>query len=306
MNDSLLNPEAVPGNNNPPDPIASLKEQLEQTHTELLDRQEKLLAMEGRLPEACQDADMAAKLSDGIKALTAFVKNSEATRVAAKEPFLASGRAVDGFFKSKSDPIEKLKTKMGAMLTAYQREVADKERRRLEAIAAEERRIAAETERKAREEARIAREAREAEERRAEKAQRAAAALAGKKRAEAEAAERKRQADAAAAQKVLDDAAAVARDAARLQKQESVTAKIDAGAKAADLSRQRSTAGSVASLRVTWHGDVVKEEDVPRQFLKVDEGAIRIAIKTATTADNKCNLKIPGVRIYPKEESVVR
>lgn len=306
MNDSLLNPDAVPGNNNPPDAIALLNAQLEQTHTDLIDRQEKLLAMEGRLPATCDDADMAAKLSDGIKALTAFVKNSEATRVAAKEPFLASGRAVDGFFKSKSDPIEKLKTKMGGMLTVYQRAEADKERRRLAEIAAEEKRVADEAARVAREEARIAREAREAEEKRAREAQQAAAALEGKKRAAAEEAERKRQAEAAAAQKVLDEAAAAARDTARGAKQEANVAKADAGAKSADLSRSRSGAGSVASLRVTWHHEVTKPDDVPREYLSVSDSAIRVAIKAATTPDNKCNLRIPGVRVYPKEETIVR
>ena len=306
MNDSLLNPAAIPGSNNPPDPIAILKDQLEQTHTELIDLQAKLLAMEGRLPEACEDADMAAKLSDGIKALTAFVKNSEATRIAAKEPFLASGRAVDGFFKSKTDPIEKLKAKMGAMLTVFQRAEADRERRRLEAIAAEERRIAAEAEKKAREEARIAREAREAEERRAEEARKAAAALEGKKRAAAEAAERERAAEAAAKIKAQEEEAAKARDVAREAKQEANVAKVDAGAKAADLSRQRSTAGSVASLKVTWHHEVTKPEDVPREYLSVSDTAIRVAIKAATTPDNRCTLKIPGVKIFPKEESVVR
>jgi hypothetical protein len=306
VNDSLLNPDAVPGNNNPPDAIALLNAQLEQTHTDLIDRQEKLLAMEGRLPATCDDADMAAKLSDGIKALTAFVKNSEATRVAVKEPFLASGRAVDGFFKSKSDPIEKLKTKMGGMLTVFQRAEADKERRRLQAIADEEKRVAAEAEKKAREEARIAREAREAEERRAEEARKAAAALEGKKRTIAEEAERKRLAAAAAAQKVLDDAAAVARDAARVQKEEANTAKADAGAKASDLSRSRSGAGSVASLRTTWEFEVVDAALVPREFLSVSESAIRVAIKAATTPENKNTLKIPGVKIFPKTESIVR
>lgn len=292
--------------NNPPDPIAILTEQLGETHKPLLERQEQLLGMEARLPAKCDDEDTAAKLADGIKALTAFVKNSETTRVAAKEPFLASGRAVDGFFKSKSDPIEKLKVKMGAILTAYQREVADKERRRLEAIAAEERRVAQEAEKKAREEARIAREAREAEEKRQEDARKAAAALEGKKRAAAEAAERQRQADAAAAQKALDDAAAVARDAARVQKQESNTAKADAGAKASDLSRSRSGAGSVASLRTTWEFEVVDAALVPREFLSVSETAIRVAVKAATTPDNKNTLRIAGVKIFPKTESIVR
>lgn len=292
--------------NLPPTDAEILRQKLEEDHAALLKRKDELLDMATRLPATCEDSDWAAKLADAIKACTTYVKNSEATRLSANEPFRASIRVVDGFFKSESDKVEAFKTRMGGMLTVFQRAEADRERRRLQAIADEERRVAAETEKKAREEARIAREAREAEERRAQEAQRAAAALTGKKRAEAETAERKRQEEAAAAQKVLDDAAAVARDAARLQKQEATTAKVDAGAKAADLSRSRSTAGSVASLRVTWHHEVVKADDVPREYLSVSDAAIRVAIKAATTPDNKCNLRIPGVKIFPKEETIVR
>jgi len=293
-------------NQGPEDPAAALRDRLAETHEKLLERKDELLGMEARLPASCTDEDTATKLADAIKACTAFTKNSEATRTAEKEPFLTAGRTVDGFFKSHSDAVDKLKGKMGAMLTVYQREVADKERRRLEAIAAEERRVAKEAEAKAREEARVAREAREAEERRQEEARKGAAALEGKRRAEAEAAERKRQEDAAAEQKRLDDAAAAARDKARETKQDANVAKVDAGAKSADLSRSRSTAGSVASLRVTWEFEVKDETLVPRQYLGVKDAAIRVAIKAATTPDNKCTLKIPGVKIFPKEESVVR
>lgn len=298
--------DATIGHNAAPSDSEILRQQLEEAHKALLDRKDELLAMEARLPPTCDDADWAAKLSDGIKACGTYVKVSESTRLAANEPFRLSIRTVDGFFKAESDKVDALKTKMGGMLTVYQRGEADKERRRLEAIAAEERRIAKEAEAKAREEARIAREAREAEEARAAEAQRAAAALAGKKRAEAEAAEKKRQAEAAAAQKVLDDAAAAARDAARVQKEEAATAKVDAGAKASDLSRSRSGAGSVASLRTTWEFEVVDAALVPREFLSVSETAIRVAVKAATTPDNKNTLRIPGVKIFARTESIVR
>lgn len=294
------------GDNQPPDPTEILRKQLEETHAPLLERQAELLDMESRLPTACEDDDWAAKLADGIKACTTYTKHSESTRLAANEPFRASIRTVDGFFKEKSDSVDKLKTQMGTLLTAYQRAVADAERRRLEAIAAEEQRVAKEAAAKAREEERIAREAKAAEEKRQAEAKAAADALEGKKKAEAEAAERKRQEAAAAAQKVLDDKAAEARDKARETKQDANVAKVDAGAKSADLSRSRSTAGSVASLRVTWDFEVKDEALVPRQYLGVKETAIRVAIKAATTPDNKCTLKIPGVKIFPKEESVVR
>jgi flagellar biosynthesis GTPase FlhF len=295
------------GHNNPPDAVQILRQQLEETHRPLIDRQEQLIGMEARLPATCEDEDTAAKLADAIKSCTTFTKTSEATRLAANEPYRASIRTVDGFFKSQSDPIDKLKTKMGAILTDYQRRVADAERRRLEAIAAEERRVAQEAERKAREEARLAREAREAEERRAEEARKAAAELAGKAKREAEEAERKRAAAAAAELKQQEDLAAAARDKAREAKQVQNVAKEDASAKAADLSRSRSNSGSVASLRSTWDFSVEDPALVPREYLSVSEGAIRTAIKANTSKDGrKCLLKIPGVKIFEKQESIVR
>jgi hypothetical protein len=297
---------ATIGHNQAPDATAILRAQLEETHKPLLDRQAQLLGMEARLPATCDDEDTAAKFADAIKACTAYTKNSEATRLSANEPYRAGIRTVDGFFKANSDPVDKLKTKMGGILTDYQRRVADAERRRLEVIAAEERRIAKEAEAKAREEARVAHEGREAEERRQEEARKAAEALGAAARKKAEEVERKRQEEAAAAQKKLDDAAAKARDDAREKKQNANVAKADSTAKGADLSRSRSTAGSVASLRTTWEFSVVNADDVPRTYMSVNEGAIRVAIKAATTKDGKCPLRIPGVKIFPVEETVVR
>lgn len=296
---------ATIGHNQAPDPTEILRAQLEETHKPLLDRQAELLGMEERLPASCEDEDWAAKLSDAIKTCTTYTKNSEATRLAANEPYRASVRTVDGFFKAASDKVDNLKTKMGAMLTVYQRKVADAERRRLEAIAAEERRVAQEAERVAREAAKAAREAKEAEERRAAEARAAAEALAGKARAAALAAEKERADKAAAEAKAAEDTAAALRDAAREAKQGANVAKVDAGAKAADLSRSRSTAGSVASLRTTFGFTVQDADAVPRLYLSVNEGAIRTAIKAATI-DGKCSLKIEGVKIFPVQESVVR
>lgn len=303
MTDTAEHPRT---HNNPPDPITERIATLEQTHADLLTRNAELLGMEERLPTKCDDDDWEAKLTNAIKQCTVYTKNSEATRLSANEPYRALIAATDGFFKKRSDDVDKLKKKMSVLLSDYQNEKADAERRRLEAIAAEERRVAAEAKKKADEEARIAREAREAEEARAEAARKAAAKLAGEKRAAAERAERERVEAAAARQKELDDAAAKSRDEARGAKQEATTAKIDAGAKSADLSRSRTSSGAVASLRVTWHGEVVDEKLVPREYLTVKQSAIDVAVKAATTPDNKNTLRIPGVRVYSKSGSVVR
>lgn len=260
--------------NNPPDPIEILRAELAETHVPLRERGDALTAMGDRLPASCDDDDTAAKLADAIKSCTAFTKNADAARVAAKEPHLAAGRAVDGFFKAMSDPVEKVKTAMGALLTAYQRRKEAEERRRREEIAAAERKAAQEAERAAREAARLAREAQQEAD-------------------EAKAAEAKAAADKA-------------RDDARAARAEADKAREEAQAKAADLSRSRTDLGSVASLRTVWTFEVENADEVPRLYLSVSETAIKSAIKAATTRDGKCPLKIPGVKIFAKSETVVR
>lgn len=292
--------------NNPPDPIAERMAALEQTHTDLLARQAELLGMEERLPAECTDGDWEGKLINAIKACTTYTKNSEATRLSANEPYRALIGATDGFFKTGSDKVDNLKKKMSAMLTAYQKKQEEAERRRLQAIADEEKRIAAEAKRKADEEARLVREAKAEEERIAAEARAAAEKLAGAARRKAEAEEAERAAIAAAAQREQEEKARIARDEAKKAEQAKNVAKVDANAKAADLSRARTTEGAKASLKVTWEFTVENAALVPREFCEVDESAIRVAVKAATTKDNKNNLKIPGVKIYPKSDSIVR
>ena len=304
--DTLLNPAAVAGNNNPPDPLVIIGDQLRETHGDLIDRGAQLVGMKDRLPASCDDEETAAKLADAIKSCTAFTKNSDAARVSAKEPHLAAGRLVDGFFKKLSDPVDAVKQAMGSLLTAYQRKVADEERRRRE----EEARQAAA---RAAEEARIAREeqARLAAARRAEEAAAAEAARlereANDKASRAAAAEAKAESDRLAAERVAAEAESrEARDRAAAARTESSEAKADSKVKAAELTRARTDLGVVASLRTVWVFEVDDADAVPRAYLSVNEGAIRVAIKAATTKDGKCPLRIPGVRIYAKHESVVR
>lgn len=286
---------SMTGHNNPPDLIEGLIDTLRMTHADSINRSAELAGMAERLPASCDDDDTAARLADAIKTCSAFSKNTDAARVSAKEPHLAAGRAVDGFFKKLVDPVESVKAKASALLTAFQRKRADEERRRREAEAAEARRIA-------QEEARLAREAanKAAEEKRL-------ADEAARQAAEARTAEEQKAAQAA--RQAADAAAAEAREAkdrAAAAKQDANVAKADATVKAAELTRARTDLGVVASLRTTWAFEVDDPDQVPRLYLSVNEGAIRAAIKSATTKDGKCPLKIPGVRIYEKQESVVR
>jgi chromosome segregation ATPase len=205
----------------------------------------------------------------------------------------------------------------------------DAERIERERIAAEQRRaeearIEAERQDAARREAeRQATEAKSREER--------AAAAAARLKADREAAEAKARADreeaearakaereAAEARAAIERAAAeraeqerrakAERDAADKAKAERAKADKAASAKAADMSRSRTDLGVVSSLRTTWKHRVIpgQEDRVPRQYLEVSDPAVVAAIAAATTKDGKCDLKIPGIEIYPVHTTVTR
>ena len=227
---------------------------------------------------------------------------------------------------------------------AEARRVAEEQARqaREEAVlAAEARRKEAEAraeaeriEREAAEKARIAREAAEAEQRRAEEARREAerqaaeansreeraAAQAARLRADREAAEAKEKADrdAAEARAAIERAAAEraeqerqareAREAADRAKAEKAKADKSAEAKAADMSRTRTDLGAVSSLKTEWKYRLIpgQEDKIPRAYLEVCNPAIVAAIRAATSKDGKCELRIPGVEIYPVHTTVTR
>lgn len=140
------------GHNMPPEDTHPISDRLMEQYDALNIRQEELLDAVERVPAVIEDDETAGKIADFIKQLTACHKNAEKARVAEKEPYLAAGRAVDGWFKKITEPLAKAKKTVEARLTVYQRKKADEERRARE-----------ETERQAREAAEKAR--REAEER---------------------------------------------------------------------------------------------------------------------------------------------
>lgn len=178
------------------------------------------------------------------------------------------------------------------------------ERERLAAIArAEQERLAAE---------RAAAEAKNKAERdAAAKLQREAAEKAAAEKAKADEAARLARAEqerAAEQRRAAEADAKAARDAADKAKADKAAAEKAAGAKAADMSRSRSDLGSIASLRTVWKHRLIEgqEDKIPRAYLKVHEPSIVAAIRAATTKDGKCDLKIPGIEIYPETSSVVR
>lgn len=133
---------------------------LEIGNVSLLARRDELLAAAGRVPAEIDDA-IEGRVIDFIKQINACASKAKEAFKAAKEPYLEGGRAVDGFFKKITDPLDAAKKTLNDRLTAHLRRKEAEERRRRE-----------EAERLAREAAETARrEAEEAARRLAEESQ---------------------------------------------------------------------------------------------------------------------------------------
>lgn len=181
------------GHNNPPELFSglALQEHLETVSKDLVARKDELINAAKDLPDVIDNDDDMAQVGDFKKLITAAVKNTEATRVSVKEPFLAGGRSVDGHFKAMNVPLEKILQNIEKISTTYLRIKEAEERRRRDEEAAKARAEAAAA----------AEEARRREEQiKGEKS--LAAAIA------AEEAAKQAEADAAAAQKSAEAKAA--------------------------------------------------------------------------------------------------
>lgn len=131
---------ATIGHNAAPPIVQQIQEELAEAHAALVKRRDDLLAAAERAPKEIGDDDTAGKVGDLIKLIGAAIKASEGARVAAKEPHLEAGRAVDGWFKKITDPLAAAKTQVEKAGNAYLQKKEDVERRRREeeARAAEE------------------------------------------------------------------------------------------------------------------------------------------------------------------------
>lgn len=130
--------------NNPPTDANPLKDRLAQDYASNIDRRDELLEAVDRVPNPITDEDDAKKVADFIKLLAAAKKDADSHRVSEKEPYLSSGRTVDGFFKAITDPLDNAKKSTEKILTSYQLAKAAAERR---ARQEEERRLREEAER---------------------------------------------------------------------------------------------------------------------------------------------------------------
>lgn len=134
------------GHNRPP-----LRDLLRDQYEQIGTRVDALIASAGRAPATVNDDDTLGKMGDLIKSITACGKQIEAARVSEKEPFLAAGREVDGFFKPMGDTLAVAKKRLEAPCGVYLRAKADAEKKAREAIEAAARRAAEDAMRQAQE-----------------------------------------------------------------------------------------------------------------------------------------------------------
>jgi len=125
---------ATIGDNQPPADADPLRERLTSDYADLVKRKADLLEAADRVPDTIEDDDTAGKVADFIKQLMACTKSLNSHRTSEKEPYLAGGRTVDGFFKGLAEPLDKKKKVIEARLTTYQRQKAEEERRAREAV----------------------------------------------------------------------------------------------------------------------------------------------------------------------------
>lgn len=101
------------------DAATAIKENLSERHPDVVKRSADLAEMLERASKAVDNEDDANKISEAIRQCTAFIKIATETRVKEKEPYLAGGRAVDGFFNNLIDAVDKTKKALLRVRTDY-------------------------------------------------------------------------------------------------------------------------------------------------------------------------------------------
>ena len=133
---------ATIGHNNAPSDVEILQQRLADDNEAILRRAQELLEAANRAPKEVADDATAEKIGDFVKQITACIKNLDAARVKEKEPYLTLGRAVDGFFKTPAEALDRLKKTSMKPLEDYLKAKATAERLRREREAQEAREAA--------------------------------------------------------------------------------------------------------------------------------------------------------------------
>jgi len=299
------------------------------------------------------DEDLSKDVTDQIRQLRDHRIKVGKVRVDVKEPFLMGTRVVDGFFKGIVDPIENAEKALNGRLTKYQRAVAAKveeerlaEQRKAEEEARKLRVRAEEAELALLEAKRVAEEERlkrEAAEKKAEDDRIEAERLRENARIRDEEAAKKAREDGEEAampapqplppqrrapppapirrtESAVDETVAAAAAAVEVTRKHAAAAQGDvvratasAQARAADMSRQRTDRGAVASLSSKWIHDEasLNRETIDLEALRqhLGEEALNKAVRSWIKAQDTATLKgdsLTGVFIFVDTKTRVR
>ena len=252
------------------DPTPDIIERLGTDYAGLKAQVDAYDAEAAQLPTEILQEDERHQFADALSRMQKTAKTIEAARTAEKAPYLASERAVDGFFGQISRKLSEVVEDLNACLTAYLKKLRDAERAKAEAEAAEQRRKA--------EEAR-------AEELKARQAAADAQRASDRRRAEEEAA-------AAAA-------------TARRHDEQSVAAGIAAYAKPAELVRGRSETGKLSTLRTLWKGEIEDLDEL--DIVKLKPFFTRAQLEQALNAYVRAgHRELRGANIYESAKAQTR
>jgi hypothetical protein len=123
---------APPIGHNIGNPIETLQAELKQDNARLIERRDELIESFERMPATCESEEAAQQMGDFSKQIHAAQKEAEKKRVGDKEPHLEAGRAVDGFFKSITDPLANCRLKVNKRLRNFLLLKEARERRKTE------------------------------------------------------------------------------------------------------------------------------------------------------------------------------
>lgn len=118
------------GHNKPPSETEILQDRLRDAHSDIISNADTLCSQANEMPPEITTDEVAGSFSDVIKQINGARKSLETARVSEKEPFLAQGRAVDGFFKTVIERLDATNRKLKEPLDAWLRRKEAEERRR--------------------------------------------------------------------------------------------------------------------------------------------------------------------------------
>ena len=224
----------VETSDNLPPPLVTT-DALAMDHGHLARKVADIEAILAGLPTRIDDDDTNAPWQDKILNIATIAKDIEATRVAAKAPFLQAGGVVDSYFRTLQSRTASVHKAISAVVEGYLQRKAAAERARREAEA---------------------RKLREEEERQRQKAVRCA--------------EEARKAEEANRIKTAENRNVKAAEAAMAANSTAATAfamEQSAQAKSADLARTRSPTGSLGTLQDKWDFSINEIDAVNSRLL---------------------------------------